>query len=130
MAAYVTIAVISQVQRGPVTMTRTILVFLLLAGCAAPLTGPYGTLSMPMGSEAEAARRGAVELVVKSQFDTLLAEIAAGGGPVLSDAMSAAAIPELDRPARTLQLQGDLNLFRAAPGTLVTTLLLYGQPAA
>ncbi|RYG92423.1 hypothetical protein EU803_07190 [Loktanella sp. IMCC34160] len=71
-------------------------------------------------------RRGAVEVIVKTNHPTLLAEIAAGGGPVLTRAMDAAGVPLSDRSARILQLQGDLPVYRANLEALTTALLLYG----
>jgi len=72
-------------------------------------------------------QRGAVELIVKSEYPVILQEIEAGGGPVLRDAMDRAGIPEADRPARLLQLRSDLPLYAESPAALVTALLTYGS---
>lgn len=73
------------------------------------------------------ARRGAVELAVKGAFEPVMSDIAAGGGPALERAFDAAGVPAADRPARRLQLSGDLDLYEANPGALVTSLLLWGR---
>lgn len=78
-------------------------------------------------SPAEAQRRGAVEVEVKSSWPVLVQEIEAGGGPMLSRAMDAAGVPVQDRSARIIQLKGDLGLYEANPAALVTALMLYGR---
>jgi hypothetical protein len=93
---------------------------LLAAGCAGGLD--LGSLVDP----AEAQRRGAVEVAVKSTYPGILAEIDAGGGPAIAAAMDAAGVPPQDRSARLAQMGGDLGLFEANPGALVTALMLYG----
>ncbi|SDE08869.1 hypothetical protein [Limimaricola pyoseonensis] len=102
-----------------------LLLALLLAGCApGALPGLRPTL-MP-ASAADQARRGAVELAVKGDFAALLGDIEAGGGPALTRAFDAAGVPGTDRPARLLQMQGDLGLYQTNPGALTTALLLWG----
>jgi hypothetical protein len=93
---------------------------LLVAGCAGGLDVPA------LASPAEAQRRGAVELAVKSTHPGLLREIEAGGGPAIEAAMDAAGVPPADRPARLAQMRGDLGLYEA-PGALVAALMLYGS---
>ena len=104
-------------------MTRTLLLAALLAlgACTAGLN--LGALVDP----ADAQRRGAVELAVKGAFPGILDEIEAGAGPNLLRALDAAGVPEGDRPARLIQLRGDLGLYEANPGALVAALLLYGR---
>jgi hypothetical protein len=104
-------------------MIRLILVTLLLASCAPGLD--FAGLTNP----ASAQRRGAVELAVKGDFPAILDEIEAGAGPNLLNAFDAAGVPAGDRPARVVQLRGDLGLYQANPGALVTALLLFGSPA-
>jgi hypothetical protein len=102
-------------------MRRLALATLLLAaGCAGGLD--VGALADP----AEAQRRGAVELAVKSTHPGILREIEAGGGPAIAAAMDAAGVPPFDRPARLAQMRGELGLYEA-PGALVATLMLYGS---
>ena len=76
---------------------------------------------------AEAQRRGAVEVAVKGAFPGILDEIEVGAGPNLVRAMDAAGVPPQDRPARVIQLRGDLGLYEANPSALVTALMLYGR---
>lgn len=71
-------------------------------------------------------RSAAVELVVKSNWPGILAEIDAGGGPVLAEAMRVAGIPQEEWPARVLQLQGNRAGVADAPGSLVSALVSYG----
>ncbi len=70
---------------------------------------------------------GAVEVLVKSNHPALIAEINAGGGALLTQAFDAAGVAPQDRPARILQLQGNLGLYDVNPGALVTALSVYGR---
>lgn len=102
---------------------------LVLAACGpqgSPLFAPFDAVQNGINTAAYSQRRGTVELIVKSEFPALLNDISAGSGPALSRAMDAALIPAQDRPTRTLQLQGDLGLYSANPGALVTALMVYG----
>lgn len=91
-----------------------------LPACTAGLD--FGALLDPR----EAGRRGAVEVAVKGAFPGILDEIEAGAGPNLARALDAAGVPAQERPARLIQLRGDLGLYEANPGALVAALLLYG----
>ncbi len=97
-----------------------LLVLLLVPGCAGPFG--LGGLADPVAAQ----RRGAVEVAVKGGFPAILEEIEAGTGPNLLRAFDAAGVPPADRPARVVQLRGDLGLFEANPGALVTAILIYG----
>lgn len=92
-----------------------------------PLSLPGAGLSTVVGNTAYNQRRGRVELIVKSNYDAVLADINAGGGPVLTEAMDAAGIPAADRPTRMLQLQSDMGLYANNPGALVVALMVYGD---
>jgi hypothetical protein len=104
-------------------MIRTLLLaaFLGLPGCTGGLD--VGSLVRP----ADAERRGAVEVAVKSAYPGILDEIEAGSGPNLQAALDAARVPPGDWQARLIQLRGDLGLYEANPGALVAALLLYGR---
>lgn len=93
-----------------------------LSGCDRAPFDRIATLVDP----ADATRRAAVELAVKDRYPQVLSDIAAGGGEALGAAFDAAGIPAGDRPARVLQLQGDLDLYNSSPGALVNALVLYG----
>ena len=41
--------------------------------------------------------------------------------------MDTAGVPIGDRPARVLQMQGDIGLYEATPDALVLALTIYGQ---
>ena len=110
---------------------RIALLFVLgLAACApgggTPFTWPVDPVQIGLNVAAYSQRRGMVELAVKAGFPAILDQISAGQGPVLAQALQAAGVPAQDQPARTLQLQGDLGLYAANPGALVTALMLYG----
>lgn len=103
---------------------------LVAAACAPGAPGLPGLLAPgaglgQVGSPGHMQDRAAVEVHVKSNLPAILDEIAAGGGPTLARAYDLAGVPEGDRAARTLQLQGDLPLWTASPGALVGALLAY-----
>lgn len=98
----------------------------LFAGCASLNDGPVGRVFDQTANAVNTERRGAVELIVKTNHTALLAEIAAGGGPTLTRAMDAAGVPAGDRAARILQMQGDLPVYRSNLEALTTAFLLYG----
>lgn len=95
---------------------------LSLAACSpgaatAPTDGLRGLFDPAL-----ADRRAATELAVKESWPAILSEIEAGGGPALERAYDAAGVPVADRPARTLQLSGDLGLYSENPGALTVAL--------
>ena len=102
----------------------------LLAGCTTlpglNIFGTGGALASPADNAAYQQRRGAIEIIVKSELSALLNDIAAGGGATLTRAFDTAGVPTQDRPARIIQLEGDRGLYEANPGALVTALMLYG----
>jgi hypothetical protein len=107
---------------------------LLIAACSSeanhlgnPLLLPISGLGTAAENLAYNQRRGKVEVIVKSNFPGILTEIEDGGGPNLTEAMETARIPQNDRPARVLQMQGDLALYQANPGALVVALMVYGE---
>lgn len=109
-------------------MKRSFLIFLLpLTACTDNAT----LFSVPMMTSAEAAenldRRGEVEIFVKSNHPAIVRDIAAGGGATLTHAMDLAGIPVEDRPTRAIQLRSDIGAYRAAPGALVSVLMLYAR---
>ena len=111
----------------------TLLALPLIAACSTganhlgnPVVWPFNAVQNGIATAAYSQRRGAVELIVKSEFPAILSDISNGFGPVLTRAMDAALIPAQDRPTRVLQLQGDLGLYSANPGGLVTALMVYG----
>jgi len=116
-------------------MRRTSLFFaaLALGGCSGeanhlgnPLLWPFSAIGAAFGNASYDARRGEVELFVKTNHPTLLSDIAAGGGPAVTRAMDLALIPPEDRPTRITQLRADLPLHSDSPEALVTALMVYG----
>lgn len=91
-----------------------------------PLMLPVTGASTLFDNAAYAQRRGTVEVIVKSNFDAIVSDIASGGGPTLTEAMETAGIPPRDRPARIIQLRSNLRLYQSNPGALVTALMVYG----
>lgn len=101
----------------------------LLAACTTQenfFLGPFELAQTGINTSAYSQQRGAVELIVKSEFPAILTDISAGSGPVLTRAMDAAGIPAQDRSTRALQLRGDFGLYSTNPGALVTALMVYG----
>jgi hypothetical protein len=114
-------------------MRIPLILLVVLAGCTNeanhlgnPFTAPISALATAASNAVYSARRGEVEVLVKSNHPALIAQINAGGGPILTQAMDTANIPLEDRPARIVQMQSDLGLYNANPGALVTALMVYG----
>ena len=108
-------------------------VVLPLAGCSGEANHLGNLFTLPLSGLSTAAenavyneRRGRVEVFVKTNHDVLLRQIAQGGGAELSEVMDIAGIPVGDRPARLIQMQGDLGLFRNSPDALIVSLMVYG----
>ena len=107
---------------------------ILIAACSQdagrlfePTVSPGEGTSAVMGSAAYQKRQGDVELIVKSNYTQIKADIRAGGGPILTKAMDVAGIAASDRPARIIQLQSNIGLYQTTPGALVTALMVYGS---
>lgn len=92
-----------------------------------PLLVPFNGLATLAENVAYDARRGPVEVFVKSNHPALVSEIDAGGGSLLDNAMDLARIPTNDRPTRLIQLNSDLGLYAANPGAMVTALMVFGD---
>ena len=113
---------------------RIRLIFLVvLAGCSNeanhlgnPFFLPISGLTTAASNAVYSERRGTVEVLVKSNHPALIDQINAGNGPILTQAMDAARIPQEDRETRIFQMQSDLGLYQANPGALVTALMVYG----
>ena len=118
---------------------RIPLIFLVvLAGCSneanhlgnpffLPISGlTTSGLTTAASNAVYSERRGTVEVLVKSNHPALIDQINAGNGPILTQAMDAARIPQEDRETRIFQMQSDLGLYQANPGALVTALMVYG----
>lgn len=114
-------------------MRWPLIAVMFLSACTQAANQPGNSLpvsvtgaSTVIGSAAYDKRGSAVEVIVKSNYEAIKADIRAGGGPVLTKAMDAAAIPARDRPARIIQLQSNTGLYQKSPGALVTALMVYG----
>lgn len=114
--------------------TLSLIALAFLAACSNeanhlgnPLLLPLNGLNTAIGNAAYNQQRGQVEIAVKSSWPTILKDIENGQGPILTEAMNLAGIPENDRPARILQLQGDLPLYQGQPENLIVALMVYGS---
>lgn len=123
----------STAKKGP-AMRLLLLAPLALAACASGWS-PSAVLmpGLEIGAASQepdyAARRGATELAVKSSWPAIVAEIGAGGGPALTAAMDAARVPAADRPTRLYQLAQEQGTYAQSPETLVSALMVWGNPA-
>ncbi len=115
-------------------MRIAIIICSFLAACTSnpdhirsPFTAPIGGPGIAQERPADNQRRGAVEVIVKSNHGAILQDIVNGGGPVLTGAMDTAGIPDADRAARVLQMQRDFGLYQSNPGALVLALMVYGR---
>lgn len=114
-------------------MMRFIALGLLpLAACTSGANHLGNPLLLPVSGIATLAqnavyneRRARVEVLVKSNHEALLEQIVTGG-PLLEAAFDTARVPTSDRPARQIQLAGDIGLYQSSPGALVTALMVYG----
>lgn len=115
--------------RAPALMV----VALAAAGCTGeanhlgnPLLWPVQIASTALENAVYQERRAGVEVYVKTHYEVLLAEIAAGQGPHLEAAMDLSGVPQADRPTRRLQMQADIGIYRESPEALVVALMVYG----
>ena len=104
-------------------MRRLLPIVLFLCACSDGFRPIEASLLSANGS----LRQGQVEILVKSNHPAIIQDIRNGGGPNLTEAMDTAGVPIGDRPARVLQMQGDIGLYETTPGALVLALTLYGQ---
>ena len=115
-------------------MRAALLILPLLAACTTPENLSVNPLTWPgkiIGGGIRTAiydqRRGQVELFVATNHPALLADITAGGGASLTQAMDIAGVPAQDRRTRITQLQGDQGLYQTSPAALVVALMVYGS---
>lgn len=104
-------------------MRRLLPIVLFLCACSDGFRPIEAPLLSPSGNQ----RQGQVEILVKSNHPAIIQDIQNGGGPNLTEAMDTAGVPIGDRPARVLQMQGDIGLYEATPDALVLALTIYGQ---
>ena len=98
---------------------RIPLIFLVvLAGCSNeanhlgnPFFLPISGLTTAASNAVYSERRGTVEVLVKSNHPALIDQINAGNGPILTQAMDAARIPQEDRETRILNAMVGENRF-------------------
>jgi len=95
---------------------------------------PGAAVSNAFGNAAYNARRDRVKALVTLHERALVAEIDAGGGRTLNDAMDAARVPAPERPLLLTELRGEPHIYRLAgiPGRLdieavTVALMVYGE---
>lgn len=115
-------------------MRSSLILLILIAGCTGeanhlgnPLLLPVNALTSATENAIYNQRRAKVEVAVKSTFNQIIPEIRNGGGQALTEAMDAAGVPVAERPARLIQLRGDIWIYENNPGALITALMVYGS---
>jgi len=122
-------------------LSRALILATGLAGCNSgpshipPLWHlPGAAVSNAFGNAAYNARRDRVKALVTLHERALVAEIDAGGGRTLNDAMDAARVPAPERPLLLTELRGEPHIYRLAgiPGRLdieavTVALMVYGE---
>ena len=115
-------------------MRWPLITVLLISACSnapnhvgSPFLVPTNAITSAAQHAVYNQRRGQVEVFVKSNFTAVIADIRAGGGPILTEAMNSAGVPLNDRPARIIQLRSDIGLYETAPGALITALMVYSS---
>lgn len=121
-------------------MQTTPLFSLIIAACAltacAPGGGPGATIvrgnegpvtAAYTGTESYRRRSSQIQGFVNTHHGTLIAELTAGGGATLTQAMSLARIPPADRSKRIAEMRRDIVVYRADPAALASALLIYGR---
>lgn len=115
-------------------MRSSLIYLIFVAACSGEANHLANPFLLPVNAMTSATentiynqRRGRVEVAVKSTFNEIIPEIRAGGGPAITSAMEAAGIPTEDRPARLIQLRGDIRIYENNPGALITALMVYSS---
>lgn len=115
-------------------MRSSLISLVLIAGCSGEPNHLGNIFTLPVNALTNAGenaiytrRRGAVEVIVKSEFDQIITDIQSGGGPVLTSAFDAAGLPAAERATRAFQLNNDLGLYAGNPGALVTAIMVYSS---
>lgn len=91
-----------------------------------PLLLPGQAISNSVQNAQYNTRRGQVEIFVKTNFDALIVDIDAGGGPTLTQAMDLARVQAPTRPILALRLKSDMAIYRKSPDALVVALMVHG----
>ena len=124
----------------PPTKTPALLivsVVLGLAACSGPshLPAPWELPGAAVSSAFEnatyGAKRGRVERIVSANRDAIAAEIDAGGGVALDQAMAAAGVPDAVRPALVSELRTHPEIYREGRGLqiepVIVALMVHGN---
>ena len=91
-----------------------------------PVLLPGQAASTAVSNATYGARRARVSRHVAAHHPALMAEIAAGSGPHLTQAMDLARVKAADRPALIRRLQQDRALYAADPEALIVALMVHG----
>lgn len=108
-----------------------LLLLCLLTGCATgpnhlgnPLTLPFRAVAGGVDNAAYNRTRGQVEIFVKTNHPAIITDLESGGGPTLTQAFDLAQVPIAIRAPHTLQMQSDLQLYRANLGATVVAIMV------
>jgi len=115
-------------------LPRCLIATLCLAGCAGgeashipnPLLLPGQAVATGLENAVYNSRRARVKAHVEANLAALEREIAAGGGPLLDDAMALAGVPAATQPGLTARLADDLPLYRGDAEALTVALMVHG----
>lgn len=72
-------------------------------------------------------RAGAVEAFVARNHPALVADVEAGGGPVLDQAMAVSGVNAATRDILILRLQSELPLYRRSPLAMAALISAHGE---
>jgi len=87
---------------------------LLAAGCVVATNNP---------------RQGEVQVFVAQNHPALVADVEAGGGAVLDQAMAVSGVNAATRDILLLRLQSELPLYRRSPLAMATVIAAHGAAA-
>ncbi len=88
-------------------------------------------LLLPMACAMPGAgtRDGEVQVFVAQNHPALVADVEAGGGPVLDGAMAVAGVNPATRDILVLRLQSELPLYRRSPLAMASLIAAHGDRA-
>jgi hypothetical protein len=104
----------------PIRARRLVLALVLLLpmACTLPGVGPGGRPG-----------DGEVQVFVAQNHPALVADVEAGGGPVLDGAMAVARVNPATREILLLRLQSELPLYRRSPLAMASVITAHGDRA-
>lgn len=113
-------------------MRRFFLMFTGLVACTEPshipnpILLPGAAVSTALENSVYNARRGKVKTYVLENQSGVEADIRAGGGSMLSQAMDLAKVPAPEQPALAQLLRADQHIYLGDPEALTVALMVHG----